>query len=138
MLAVVVAVGRFAQPTHYLLAHPLTTSIVSHFRCQSLAMDMQPWMFDACGLMMVEERGMPWYGDDTVIPSEAWPNVTGFLNDVVGVRAVGVCACVRARACVRAYCSAATACVTGRVSACLVVVAVDDVCGTSMEERVVR
>ena len=52
-------------------------------------MDMQPWMFDACGLMMVEERGMPWYGDDTVIPSEAWPNVTGFLNDVVGVRAVG-------------------------------------------------
>ena len=46
---------------------------------------MEPWRFDACGLLMVEERGMPWYGDDTVIPSEAWPNVTGFLNDAVGV-----------------------------------------------------
>lgn len=46
---------------------------------------MQPYMFDACGLMQVEERGMPYYGDDTVIPSETWPTVTDFLNDVTGV-----------------------------------------------------
>lgn len=59
-------------------------------RCESLASDMEPWRFDACGLLMVEERGMPWYGDDTVIPSEAWPNVTGFLNDVVGVSEAGL------------------------------------------------
>jgi len=59
-------------------------------RCSSLGNDILPWKFDECGLMMVAERGMPWYGDDTVIPSEAWPNVTGFLNDIVGVGHIAI------------------------------------------------
>ena len=54
--------------------------------CESLASQMQPWMFDACGLLLLEERGMPWLGDDTVIPSEAWEDVTSFLNDPVGAQ----------------------------------------------------
>ncbi len=54
-------------------------------RCESLTTEFQPWRFDACGLNKVVERGMPSYGDDTVIPSEVWPDVVGFLNDLVGV-----------------------------------------------------
>lgn len=48
-----------------------------YFRmCTGLAEKVQPKEFDHCGMVRVEERGSPCKGDDVVIPSDQWPNVT--------------------------------------------------------------
>lgn len=37
--------------------------------CKSLALKITPEKFDKCGVLMAEERGAPWFGDDMVTPS---------------------------------------------------------------------
>jgi len=40
--------------------------------CKSLALKIAPEKFDKCGVLSVNERGMPWFGDDMVTPSATW------------------------------------------------------------------
>merc|ERR1712048_869265 len=40
--------------------------------CKSLALKIAPEKFDKCGVLAVNERGMPWFGDDMVTPSATW------------------------------------------------------------------
>ena len=40
--------------------------------CKSLALKLAPEKFDKCGVLMAEERGAPWFGDDMVTPSAQW------------------------------------------------------------------
>jgi len=40
--------------------------------CKSLALRIAPEKFDKCGVLMAEERGAPWFGDDMVTPSAQW------------------------------------------------------------------
>jgi len=40
--------------------------------CKSLALKIAPEKFDKCGVLMAEERGAPWFGDDMVTPSAQW------------------------------------------------------------------
>ena len=40
--------------------------------CKSLALKIAPEKFDKCGVLVAEERGAPWFGDDMVTPSTQW------------------------------------------------------------------
>mmetsp|Transcript_34058 Transcript_34058/g.53232 ORF Transcript_34058/g.53232 Transcript_34058/m.53232 type:complete len:239 (+) Transcript_34058:70-786(+) len=49
--------------------------------CSQLANSIDLTTFDDCSMVRVEERGDDCGGDDTVIPSLYWGNVSNFLND---------------------------------------------------------
>ena len=40
--------------------------------CKSLALKIAPEKFDKCGVLMPEERGTIWFGDEMVTPSAQW------------------------------------------------------------------
>jgi len=54
--------------------------------CRSFAEEVHPEKFDGCGLIKVEERGMPALGDDSVFPSLEWDGYESFINDQCGAK----------------------------------------------------
>ena len=54
--------------------------------CKSFAESVNPTLFDECGMIKVEERGMPSLGDDSVLPSDEWDGYESFINDDCGAK----------------------------------------------------